>query len=417
MLALSGVALILLFAIVPHTVSADGHVRFLKLDQLLREGTLRGERFSYIGPLFAAPFWLLGTADSILWWCARFNALVLAAGSGLAWWALRTALPAGERASFVLLLVATGMMPNAVRDFYGELFSAVMIGAGLLFVTVKERWVGWVAVILGVANMPGAAAGLLLAAVIRFWKDRRYDGAAALLVAAAVIALENILTRGAPLNAGYAGDHGYVTLLPFSGKQGFSYPLLFGLFSLLLSFGKGLFFFAPALLLVPRARRERPNLARLFDLSVAFLAGLVLVYSQWWAWYGGWTWGPRFLLFAAFPASLALAISLNTPAGVGRSVAILALTVWTVWVGVSGAVFDLQGLEACIENRYALEHLCWYVPEFSPLLRHLVIPPAAPLAGSQHVWMVFAAVVAAVLMTSGPRWGASLRGADPSAVV
>lgn len=406
---LAGVALVLLFAIMPHTVSADGDVRFLKLDQLLREGTLRGERFSYIGPLFAAPFWLLGNADSVLWWCARFNALVLAAGSGLAWWALRTTLPPAERASFLLLFVATGMMPNAVRDFYGELFSAVMIGVGLTLVTVRQRWVGWVAVILGVANMPGSGAGLMLAAIVRFWKDRRFDGAAALLVAAALIALENVLARGAPLNTGYVGDHGYVTVLPFSGKQGFSYPLLFGLSSLLLSLGKGLFFFAPALLLIPRARRERPKLARLFDLSVAFLAGLVLVYSQWWAWYGGWTWGPRFLLFAAFPSALALAISLNTQAGAVRSVGVLSLAAWTVWVGVSGAVFDLEGLETCIANRYALEHLCWYVPEFSPLLRHLVIPPAT-LAGWQLVWMVFAAVVAAVLITSGPPLGRIIEG-------
>ena len=79
----------------------------------------------------------------------------------------------------------------------------------------------------------------------------------------------------------------------------------------------------------------------------------------------------------------------------------LAITAWTVWVGVSGAVFDLEGLDTCIENGYALEHLCWYVPEFSPLLRHLAIPPPV-LAGWQQLWMVFAAVAAAVLITSGP---------------
>jgi hypothetical protein len=400
-LGLTGVAFVLLFAVMPHTVSADGHVRFLKLDQLLRDGTLRGERFSYIGPLFAAPFWLLGSSSSILWWCARFNVLVLAAGCGAAWWALGARLPSGEKAMFLLLLVAAGMVPNAVRDFYGELFSAVTIGVGLLVVTVRQRWWGWVAVVAGVANTPASGAGLLLAAIVRFWRFRRFDAAAALPIAVALIVLENILTRGDALNTGYIGDHGYVTVLPFSGKQGFSYPLVLGLFSLLFSFGKGLFLFAPGLLLLLRARRERSELMSFFDLSAAFLAGLVLVYAQWWAWYGGWTWGPRFLLFAAFPSALALTISLHARAGAIRSAAVLAITAWTVWVGVSGAVFDLEGLDTCIENGYALEHLCWYVPEFSPLLRHLAMPPPV-LAGWQQLWMVFAAIAAAVLITSGP---------------
>lgn len=397
-LALTGAAFVLLFAVVPHAVTADGAVRFLKLDTLLRQGTLGGARFSYIGPLFASPFWLSGNP---LWWCARFNVLVLAAGTWSAWWVLRPAMPPAERASFLLLLAAAGMMPNAVRDFYGELFSAVMVGTGLLVVTVRGLWPGWAVVVLGVANIPALGAGLALAAIVRFWKNRRVDALIALLAAAALIALENTLARGSPLATGYFRDHGLVTVLPFSGKPGFSYPLILGILSLLFSFGKGLLFFAPALLLVSRARRDRPALTDFFDLSIAFLVGLLLVYSQWWAWYGGWTWGPRFLLFAAYPSALALAISLSGQVGPIRSVATVGLAAWTVWVGVSGAVFDLEGLERCIENGYALEHLCWFVPEYSPLLRHFVIPPPT-FAVWQQTWMVFAAVVAAVLIASGP---------------
>ena len=397
-LVLTCAAFVLLFAVIPHAVTADGSIRFLKLDTLLREGTLGGDRFSYIGPLFASPFWLFGNP---LWWCARFNVFVLAAGTASAWWALKPAMPAAERASFLLLLAAAGMMPGAVRDFYGELFSAVMVGTGLMLVTVRGLWPGWVAVVLGVANIPASGAGLAFVAIMRLWKNRRVDALIALLAAAALIALENILTRGSPLATGYFRDHGNVTVLPFSGKSGFSYPLLLGVLSLLFSFGKGLLFFAPALLLVRPARRERPGIADFFDLSIAFLVGLLLVYSKWWAWYGGWTWGPRFLLFAVYPSALALAIVLNVQAGATRRVAIAGLATWTVWVGVSGAVFDLEGLERCIENGYALEHLCWFVPEYSPLLRHFVIPPPT-LAVWQQAWMVFAAVVVAVLITSGP---------------
>lgn len=401
-LALAGAGLVLLFAVVPHGLSGDGLVRYLKLDALLREGTLAGDRYSYVGPLFASPFWMLG--ESRIWWCERFNVLVLAAGSAAAWWALHGALPGEERASSILLLGTAGMMPHATRDFYGELFSAVAIGTGLIVITtagISRRWPGWVAIVLGVANMPGAAGGLLLVALVRIWRQRRFDGLVALLLALGIVLLENTIMRGHPLHAGYVGDRGAVTVMPYSGIPGFSYPLVFGIPSLLLSFGKGLFFFAPGLLLVAGARRIRPEIAPFLELSVVFLAGLVLVYSQWWAWYGGWTWGPRFLLFAAYPSSIALAAALAAPARWPRHLAVAAVACWTVWVGVSGIVFGLRGLDACVANGYALEHLCWYVPDYSPLFRPLVLTPG-PLAPWQEAWIVFAALVLAVLITSGP---------------
>jgi len=356
-LALAATAIFLLFFVVPHTLNGDGYVRFLKLDALLREGRIGPERYSYVGPLFASPLWLLG--GSRTWWAARFNVLVLAAGVAAAWWASKPAMPSSERASLALLLAATGMMPNATIDFYGELFSAVTIGTGLMVVCISERRFGWALIVLGVANMPASLAGLLLVSVWRFWPRRRIDGLIALAAAAALVLLENTIVRGAPLNAGYAGDHGYTTVMPFSGMSGFSYPLILGFVSLLFSFGKGLLFFAPGLLLVPLARRERPQLASFLDASLLFLLGLLLVYSRWWAWYGGWAWGPRFLLLAAYPSSAAIAVALNRATTWRQSAAALVITSWTVWVGVSGAVFNLSGLDDCISNGYALEHLFW----------------------------------------------------------
>ena len=216
-----------------------------------------------------------------------------------------------------------------------------------------------------------------------------------------MIALENTIVRGAPLNAGYAGDHGVVTVMPFSGMPGFSYPLLLGVVSLLFSFGKGLVFFAPGLLLVGRGRRQRPDLAPFFDASLIFLAGLLLVYSRWWAWYGGWTWGPRFLLFASYPSAVALAIAIHQRGNLSRTIVTMLLTGWTAWVGVSGAAFGLSGLDECTANGYAMEHLCWYVPDYSPLLRPFVLPPDA-LAPWQQAWMLFAAVTCGVLITAAP---------------
>lgn len=398
-LALAGAALVVLFAVVPHGIYGDGYVRFVKLDELLRHGTISGARYSYIGPLFASPLWVFG--DARLWWAARFNVVVLAVCAIATWRALRSAATPAERTTSVMLLAAAGMMPNATLDFYGELFSAATVGTGLLFVTLRHSWPGWIAVVLGVANMPASGAGLLLIAVWRWWRTRRFDGLAAAALAAVLILGENMLVRGAPFDGGYFRDRGLITVMPFSGMPGFSYPFIFGLFSLLFSFGKGVLFFAPGLLLILHARRQRPQLGPFFELSIAYLAGLLLVYSSWWAWYGGWKWGPRFLLFASYPSSVAIAIALNRSPGWPRRLAALAIACWTIWVGISGVVFDLAGLDQCIANGYALEHLCWFVPDFSPLLRPFVLPPGE-LVLWQKVWMMVAALAAALLITARP---------------
>jgi hypothetical protein len=102
---------------------------------------------------------------------------------------------------------------------------------------------------------------------------------------------------------------------------------------------------------------------------------------------------------------------MHHPVNWRRALIILVIAAWTVWVGISGAVFNLSGLDVCIANGYSMEHLCWYVPEFSPLLRPLVLRPEA-LASWQSLWMLFAAVVLAFLITSGPSLpciGAALR--------
>src|SRR3954471_112922 len=332
-LALTGIALALLFFVVPHAITGDGYVRYSKVDALVRGGTLTREPYSLVGPLFAAPLWALGRDRP--WWVARFNVLLLAIGSIAFWRLLRRDTTTHERASAALLLVATGLAPAATLDFYGEMFTAVMIASGLLLVSPGGRRIGWIPVVLGVVNTPATAVGLLFVAIHLAWHARRAEAFGATLPAGALILLENTIVRGGPLVTGYAGNHGATTQLPFSGMPGFSYPMAAGVLSLLFSFGKGLFFFAPGALLIANARRQRPALAPFFDASIAFLAGVILVYSGWWAWYGGWTWGPRFLLFAAYPSALALAVALGGPITPRRGAIALALTAWTVWVGAS----------------------------------------------------------------------------------
>lgn len=48
----------------------------------------------------------------------------------------------------------------------------------------------------------------------------------------------------------------------------------------------------------------------------------------------------------------------------------------SLWVGVNGVVFRQNTLDICTQDNYQLEYLCWYVPEFSPLIRPFIVHAA-----------------------------------------
>jgi hypothetical protein len=45
----------------------------------------------------------------------------------------------------------------------------------------------------------------------------------------------------------------------------------------------------------------------------------------------------------------------------------------SVWIGADGMVFGQAQMGQCWANGYALEHLCWYVPEFAAWIRPFVV--------------------------------------------
>jgi len=103
--------------------------------------------------------------------------------------------------------------------------------------------------------------------------------------------------------AGVAADlaynwmrYGSILDFAYSGES-FSSSLYIGLWGLLLSPGRGLFVYSPALLLaivggVAFCRRHRAEAALLLAVSLT----LIVFYAKWWDWAGGYCWGPRFLL-------------------------------------------------------------------------------------------------------------------------
>ncbi|MBI5345109.1 MAG: hypothetical protein HZB83_07220 [Deltaproteobacteria bacterium] len=77
----------------------------------------------------------------------------------------------------------------------------------------------------------------------------------------------------------------------------FTNPVASGIYNLLLNPSKGILIFAPVIVLFPYALWEFGKRYRAEALLIAALViSNAIFYSAWWAWEGGESWGPRFLL-------------------------------------------------------------------------------------------------------------------------
>ncbi len=403
--------LLVLFFLLPHGLFGDDLVRFNDIEELLHHGHLTSSHFSLVMPLSSVPVLALGKlVESRSWWASRFNVIVVAVGVLVAYRLLRGRVDPRLFRTVVLVLLFASFLTNRLRDYYPEVLTGTLVAVGIIcLATGRHVLAGWAAIVVGVANTPAAFVGLVLLAALQAARTRRLRHLAPLAAAAALIMLENWARRGGPFVTGYENDHGYRTVMPYSGRPGFSYPFLLGVAAILFSFGRGLLFYMPGLVLWldGRTRRITPG-RRAVTMMLLFIAGLVLVYSRWWAWYGGLSWGPRYFVFAVVPASLFLAVRIRrageSPLMDAVSLGVLALS---SWVATAGAIADLrQMFSSCVNPGYQQEHLCWFVPDFSslwqPVLQfpHLTASTTAVALYCGVVFVYLAAPLAAGLIRS-----------------
>ena len=375
-LALAETALIVAgvaaYLAMPHEISSDGLIR-LETTRYLARGEIIDAPYGLLMSALALPLYHFGDV------VAQFNTVVFLLGLVAIAFLLRTHVPAHLLRRLVLLLLAASMFGHHAQLFFGEVLTAMFAAVGLVMVVVGHPALGLTLLILGVVNTPAALPALFLVLLDRARPPHRlWKAVWPTALGGAAVMLEFYLRRGNPIASGYEGDHGARSLLPYSGLPGFSNPIVFGMLSILFSFGKGLALFTPGLwLLFKRPAAAMPDvLRRLQRHSVWFVAGLVLVYAKWWAWPGGWFWGPRFFLFACIPASIALAIHLCDERATSAAKALtLAVLGWAIWVGINGMVYGQLDMSICnVEPN--VEPYCWYTPEFSALFRPFIVPKA-----------------------------------------
>ena len=356
-------------------IHSDGKARFDAVQKLMR-GEFPSFKFSLVQPLLTVPLVYAGRFLYIGIWtvATHFNILVFLAFALPIWLKLAQLYSSRLATRALLLLLGASMLPHHLQHYYGEVLSAMAITTGFLYARDRPVW-AVVSLAIGVTNMPALLVPVGLAALVLIRQTPAVIIGTG--VAAVLIAVELYVKAGSVFDSPYLADaeKGYRTVLPYSSLPGFSYPLFFGVLSVLFSFGKGLVWFVPGLLtLFDRTVMQQLRVFRTPAgwALLAFSISIVLVYSRWWAWYGGDFWGPRFFLILSLPASLALAAATLSPATGTRVWLVMLVLTLSAWVGINGAVFGQQSMDVCWANDYELEFLCWYVPEFSALWRPFV---------------------------------------------
>lgn len=387
--ALIPISFAVLFFVLPHEPEGDDFTRF---DGVLRliNGHVTADKHSLLMPLASVPLFELGhVVESNGWWAMRFNVVVVALGAAAAWRLLRNRVDPALFRRTLLVLLGASLLTNRLRSYDPAVLAGTLIALGVVCVAYRRRAaLGWAAAGVGAAMTPVVFLALVPLAVYDVVRSRTIRAVAFAAIGLVLVLGEDWIRRGSPFDTGYERDRGFATSMPYSGHSGFSYPFLLGVAAIVFSFGRGLVFFTPGLAFAfdPRVReRLRPLFAPLLLLTVA----LVLVYAKWWAWYGGISWGPRFFVFAALPASLLLAARLPV-----RPLAATVVLALSAWVGFTGATSDYSQLRVCEAHRYANEGQCLFEPAHSSLWWWAAHPP-----GFTAQRIVLAAWCAAVFAT------------------
>jgi hypothetical protein len=173
----------------------------------------------------------------------------------------------------------------------------------------------------------------------------------------ALVLWHNAVRFGSPFDSGYS-------------DEGFTTPLYVGLYGLLLSSGKSIVLYSPIVLLAPPGLvflwRWRPAEALLIG-SLALVT--LLYYAAWWAWYGGWSWGPRFLVPTLPFLVLAVGAALAERAW-ARWLA-LPLVIGGIGVQALGVLIDFNAyIDGITGGNPALDERYLFLPWLSPLVGH-----------------------------------------------
>jgi hypothetical protein len=272
--------------------------------------------------------------------------------------ALLTAIREPSRRHALLLGVWTGVLVNAKY-----LFVLSVCGGSVLVL--------WQTRILGLRRQAALVGWAALAA----------------LPFAFPIAWFNYLRSGGIFHGGYA-------------EEPFQESLVWGLYSLFFSFGKGFFIYNPVLALSFKPNEKLPT--RFWWAVLATCGPVILLYSKYSNWGGDWSWGPRYIIFLVPVLMVPLALWLQSLWTRRRKVALGAV----MGVATLGVFIQLLGAGVYWDHFIRLSQAAtrqWlgnpnraggYTPVrgdhcdpcFEDLHGHTYLPSFQPIEG--HYWLL-----------------------------
>jgi hypothetical protein len=138
------------------------------------------------------------------------------------------------------------------------------------------------------------------------------------------------------------------------GQEGFSTPLWWGILGLTISPARGFLWYNPPVLLALLAWPRFHRAQRPFSLlALLVVMAHLLIFGAWWQWWGGYAWGPRFLL-PIVPYLILVALPLIDAAVRGRRLwlaALLLLGALGLLVQVGGTAVDFNLYEQQLDAR------------------------------------------------------------------
>jgi hypothetical protein len=221
---------------------------------------------------------------------------------------------------------------------------------------------------LGVLPLAVAALFPLARAPRRAWRWPL----AAFVLAFLLHGAYDVARFGTPFETGYGAQ---------ATPAAYSTPLLVGLYGLLLSSGKGVMWFAPALWLAPagwNAMRAAAGRARATAIAALLMgAAALLLYGRFQHWAGDGSFGPRYLVPVLPAAFLLVTFALDHASRTRRAIAaVLGLAGLLVTIGGVAIYFGAQMREAGdypytlpLDHPHFMES-SHFNPRFSPILGH-----------------------------------------------
>jgi hypothetical protein len=140
---------------------------------------------------------------------------------------------------------------------------------------------------------------------------------------------------------------------------------------LLFSPGKSVFLYVPLLLACPFALYAFGRRFRTEAVFIALVSIITLVESGlWWAWWGGWCWGPRFLVVLMPFLVLPMGVLLERRGW--RMLIVTVLLPLSIGVNLLGILVDFNTyLDRVTQGQKEREALYLFEPAYSPVLAHL----------------------------------------------